>query len=87
MPAHDSEQEGVVRDLEVEHQGQSLTAVYFIEHGQIQVKTSGKYYRIPKGDMTAEESVRGLLVGLANDSERKREQASSWAGWSTDRAD
>ena len=81
MPDDDIEQEGVVRDLVVEHDGQSLTAVYFVEHGQIQVKVDGRFYRIPKGEMQAAEAVRGLLIGLFGDSARKREQASSWAGW------
>lgn len=65
----------------VDHAGQRLQAVYFVEHGQIQAKVNGRFYRLPKGDMPAAEAVRGLLIGLADDGGRKREQASIWAGW------
>lgn len=78
MPDNGLEQDGVVRDLTIEHNGQTHSAVYFVEHGQIHVKTGERLYRLPKSDMPSSEAVRNLLLGLISDTQRKRDQAASW---------
>ena len=79
MPAEDMEREGVVRDLVVEHNGQTYKAVFFVERGEIHIKTGHRLYRIPKADLPSEEAVRNLLIGLATDMERKRGQVAYWS--------
>lgn len=79
MPSDRIEQDGVVQDVTIEHNGENFSAVYFVEHGLIHVKIGDRLYRLPKGDMLPSESVRNLLFGLVSDTQRKRNQSSSWS--------
>lgn len=64
------DRDSVVQELIVDHGGQSLSAIYFVEYGQIHVKTGESLYRLAKGDMPPEDAVRDLLLGLIVDAER-----------------
>lgn len=72
-------QENVVRDIVVEHLGLPHRATYFVEHGQIHVKTGAKIFRLPVTQKPADEAVEALLIGLATDAMRERNQSNRWA--------
>ena len=74
-----SGEENVVRDLVVEHQGRSHRATYFVEHGQIYIKTGAKLFRLPVTKTPPAEAVRAMLIGLAADAAREAGQSARWA--------
>ncbi|KQN69673.1 hypothetical protein [Devosia sp. Leaf64] len=69
----------LVRDLTIEHEGRSYHATYFVEHGQIHVKTGAKLFRLPLTETPAPSAVETLLIGLAADAAREASQSSRWA--------
>lgn len=72
-------EENVVRDIVVEHEGKSHRATFFVEHGQIHVKTATKLFRLPLTQKPASEAVETLLIGLATDAAREADQSARWA--------
>jgi hypothetical protein len=80
VPDKELERDGLVQELTIDHDGQSYSAVYFVEHGQIHVKTGDRLYRLARNEASASDAVRGLLLGLAAESQRKHGQSTRWAG-------
>ncbi|CAN7601884.1 hypothetical protein [Devosia sp. LjRoot3] len=51
-----------VLTVEVEFEGQTYTASYFLEHGIIQASIEGRLFTAVKGTGPADETVRALLL-------------------------
>lgn len=78
MPGEGLDRDGVVQELTVDHDGQSLNAIYFVEYGQIHVKAGENLYRLDKSDMPPEDAVRDLLLGLIAEAKRGDGPGSDW---------
>ena len=73
-----TDRQSVVLDLDVEHEGQTHRATYFVENDVVHARVGGKVLLSPLGGGDAQEKVRTLLLGHLLLETRKARQAMSW---------
>ncbi len=56
------EREGLVQDVEINLDGQTHTATYFIENGTIHASLDNKIYLLPLGPVPASDVVKNLMA-------------------------
>ena len=73
-----TDRQSVVLDVDVEHEGQTHRATYFVENDVVHARVGGKVLLSPLGGGDAQEKVRTLLLGHLLLETRKARQAMSW---------
>ena len=71
-------QPSLVRDIEIEHEGVSHRATYFIEHGIIHARIGERLLSVPLSIGDPDATVANLLRGHLAQSARRERQASRW---------
>lgn len=72
------EMQSQVFDVEVEVDGRTHQAVYFVENNIIHAQVEGKLIVSPLGAMPASDTVRALLRGQLLQMKRKHQQRVIW---------
>lgn len=68
-----------VFDVEVEFDGQTHKAAYFVENGIIHAQVEGKLIVSPVGAVAASRTVKALIMGQLLQMKRKHRQRVVWA--------
>lgn len=68
-----------VFDVEVEFDGKTHQAAYFVENGIIHAQVEGKLIVSPLGNGPASKTVKALITGQLLQMKRKHKQRVSWA--------
>lgn len=71
--------QSVVLDVDVEHEGQTHRATYFVEGDVVHARVGGRVLASRLGGSDAQEKVRTLLMGHLLIEARKARQAISWS--------
>ncbi|KFL29478.1 hypothetical protein JP75_20600 [Devosia riboflavina] len=72
------EQHSQVLTTEVEFDGNSYTATYFVEHGIIHANIDGRLVHAPLTQEEAQRTVQAMLTGHLLQTHRKSAQRDSW---------
>ncbi|KRA97869.1 hypothetical protein ASD83_12380 [Devosia sp. Root685] len=73
------EMQSQVFDVEVEFDGQTHKAAYFVENGVIHAQVEGKLIVSPLGAVPASKTVKALVTGQLLQLKRRHKQRISWA--------
>ena len=73
------EMQSQVFDVEVEFDGQTHKAAYFVENGVIHAQVEGKLIVSPLGAVPASKTVKALITGQLLQLKRRHKQRISWA--------
>ena len=71
-------QTSIVLDVQVEHEGDTHVASYFVEHGVVQARIGARVLLVPLLDGDADEMVKVLLREHLRQTSRMVHQAGVW---------
>ena len=74
-----TQRQSVVLEVEVEFEGQTHRATYFVEGDVVHARVGGRVLVSPLGGGDAEAKVRTLLLGHLQLETRKTRQSARWA--------
>lgn len=73
------EMQSQVYDVDIEFDGQTYKAAYFVENDIIHAQVEGKLIVSPLGAVPASKTVKALITGQLLQIRRKHKQRVSWA--------
>nr|WP_314260299.1 hypothetical protein [uncultured Devosia sp.] len=73
------ERESVVRDVQVEHEGITHTASYFVEDGMIHGRIGERKLLAPIGPDSADLTVRSLVSEHLQERSRRMRHSDNWS--------
>lgn len=73
------EMQSQVFDVEIEFDGQTHRAAYFVENDIIHAQVEGKLLVSPLGAVPASKTVKALITGQLLQMKRKHKQRVNWA--------
>lgn len=73
------EMQSQVFDVEVEFDGQTHKAAYFVENDIIHAQVGGKLIVSPLGTVPASKTVKALMTGQLLQLKRRQQQRINWA--------
>lgn len=76
------EQHSQVLTTQVEFEGETYEASYFIEHGVIHANIEGRFLQTPLSGVDAAHTVQAVLKGHLLQTHRKSQQRDQWLGHS-----
>ncbi len=74
------DQEHLVQDISVQMGQEIYKATYFVEGGTIHANIAGQTWRLPLGQVPAEQAVRSLLIEKLRRHNFRQAMAHKWFG-------